>query len=89
MLAHEPDLIDTFAHDGRVSLQLSGHSHGGQIRLPGTGALVLPHLGQKYDYGLYQVNDVWLYTNRWLGVIWPPIRFNCRPEITEITLVKA
>ena len=86
LLAHEPDLVDTFSQDGRVSLQLSGHTHGGQVRLPGYGALVLPHLGQKYDLGLYRVNDTWLYTNRGLGVIWPPVRFNCRPEITEITL---
>lgn len=87
LLAHEPDLADQFAGDGRVSLQLSGHSHGGQVRVPGLGALVLPHLGQKYDQGLNRVNDMWVYTNRGLGVIPPPVRLNCRPEITEITLV--
>ena len=89
LLAHEPDLVDSFAPDGRVSLQLSGHSHGGQVRFPGVGPLILPHLGQKYDLGLYQVDHTWLYTNRGLGVIWPPVRFNCRPEITEITLIKS
>jgi hypothetical protein len=89
LLAHEPDQVDSFSADGRVSLQLSGHTHGGQVRLPGLGAPILPHLGRKYDQGLYRVNDTWLYTNRGLGVIWPPIRFNCRPEITEITLVGA
>jgi len=87
LLAHEPDLADEFAGDGRVSLQLSGHSHGGQVRIPGLGALVLPYLGQKYDQGLNRVNDMWVYTNRGLGVIPPPVRLNCRPEITEITLV--
>lgn len=87
LLAHEPDLVDQFAQDGRVSLQLSGHSHGGQVRLPGIGALVLPYLGKKYDIGLHRVQDTWVYTNRGLGVIWPPVRFNCRPEITEITLI--
>lgn len=87
LLAHEPDLADRFVADGRVSLQLSGHTHGGQVRLPGIGALVLPRFGKKYDLGLYRVGDTWLYTNRGLGVVGPPIRFNCRPEITEITLV--
>lgn len=89
LLAHEPDLADEFAKDGRVSLQLSGHTHGGQVRVPGLGALILPYLGQKYDQGLNRVNDMWVYTNRGLGVISPPIRLNCRPEITEITLVGA
>lgn len=87
LLAHEPDLADRFVADGRVSLQLSGHTHGGQVRLPGIGALVLPRFGKKYDLGLYRVGDTWLYTNRGLGVVGPPIRFNCRPEITEITLI--
>ncbi len=88
LLAHEPDLADIFAGDGRVSLQLSGHSHGGQVRLPGVGAIVLPYLGRKYDQGLHQVGDLWVYTTRGVGVISPPIRFNCPPEITEITLIR-
>jgi predicted MPP superfamily phosphohydrolase len=88
LLAHEPDLADIFAEDGRVSLQLSGHSHGGQVRLPGVGALVLPYLGRKYDHGLNQVGDLWVYTNRGIGVINPPIRLNCPPEITEVTLIR-
>ncbi len=87
LLAHEPDLADSFAEDGRVSLQLSGHSHGGQVRLPGLGAPILPWLGQKYDQGLNRVGDLWVYTTRGVGVIGPPIRFNCPPEITEIILM--
>ncbi|MCB0212132.1 MAG: metallophosphoesterase [Anaerolineae bacterium] len=87
LLAHEPDLADRFAADKRVSLQLSGHTHGGQVRLPGKGSLVLPHLGKKYELGLYRVEDLWVYTNRGIGVIDPPVRFNCRPEITEFTLM--
>ena len=87
LLAHEPDYADEVADDGRVSLQLSGHSHGGQIRLPIIGAPALPHLGQKYPYGLRRVGRMWLYTNRGIGVIAPPVRFNCRPEVTLITLV--
>jgi hypothetical protein len=89
LLAHEPDVADIFSLDGRVSLQLSGHSHGGQVRLPGRGAIVLPPYGRKYDQGLYQVNGMWLYTNRGLGLGPVPYRLNCPPEITEITLVSA
>jgi predicted MPP superfamily phosphohydrolase len=88
LLAHEPDLADTFSLDGRVALQLSGHSHGGQVRIPGFGAPVLPTLGRKYDQGLFNVNDMWLYTNRGIGLVFP-VRINCPPEITEITLVSA
>lgn len=87
LLMHEPDFADTFAPTGQVAVQLSGHSHGGQVRLPGVGAPVLPTYGEKYDMGLYQVNEMWLYTTRGVGVIGPPVRINCRPEITEITLV--
>lgn len=89
LLAHEPDFADVSARDGRVALQLSGHTHGGQVRLPGVGALILPHLGKKYDIGLHQVDQTWVYTSRGVGLIGPPIRLNCPPEITEITLVGA
>jgi len=89
LLAHEPDLADQFALDGRVSVQLSGHTHGGQIRLPGIGAVILPYLGRKYDLGLYQVNGMWLYTNRGIGNVTEPVRFNCPAGVTEITLVGA
>ncbi|KAA3665491.1 MAG: metallophosphoesterase [Chloroflexi bacterium] len=86
LLAHEPDLADQFSMDGRISVQLSGHSHGGQVRLPLIGAPILPYLGQKYDQGLYKVNDMWLYTTRGIGLL-APVRINCPPEITEITLL--
>lgn len=89
LLCHEPDLADRYSLDGRVNLQLSGHTHGGQIRLPGIGALVLPYLGRKYDLGLYRVNEMLLYTNRGLGVISEPVRFNCPPEISQFVLHSA
>lgn len=88
LLFHEPDLADKVSLDGRVSLQLSGHTHGGQVRLPGIGALALPYLGRKYDYGLYRVNQMWLYTNGGIGTISVPFRYRCPPEITEIILVR-
>ncbi len=89
LLAHEPDYADEVALSGRVGLQLSGHTHGGQVRIPGWGAPVLPWLGKKYDAGLFQVDGMALYVNRGLGMIPPYVRFNCRPEITHITLSSA
>jgi hypothetical protein len=86
LLAHEPDFADFSAATGRFDLQISGHSHGGQVALPIIGPLVLPHLGQKYPSGLYKVGDMFQYTNRGIGMTSPTIRFNCRPEITVFTL---
>jgi uncharacterized protein len=89
LLAHEPDFADTAAIDPRVSLQLSGHSHGGQVCLPFVGPILLPPLGRKYPAGLYQIRDLWLYTNRGVGTMGPPFRFCCRPEVTLLTLRRA
>jgi len=89
LLAHEPDFADYTAATGRFALQLSGHSHGGQIRLPFIGALKLPHLGQKYSMGQYQVRDMIQYTNRGVGMVPPAVRFGCPPEITVLTLTQA
>ncbi len=86
LLMHEPDFADDFLADGRVLLQLSGHSHGGQVRFPFIGSPFLPPYGRKYDQGLYRVGQGWLYTNVGIGVT-APLRLNCPPEVTEITLV--
>ena len=86
LLAHEPDYADEVAASGRVSLQLSGHSHGGQVRLPFAGPVVLPYLGRKYPAGLYRVGGMWLYINRGVGLVSPAVRFNCRPEVTVLRL---
>jgi predicted MPP superfamily phosphohydrolase len=86
LLAHEPDFATVSAETGRFDLQLSGHTHGGQVHFPWIGPVVLPIYGRKYPVGLYQVKDMLLYTNRGLGTARPQIRFNCRPEITMITL---
>ncbi len=85
LLVHEPDYADEAA-GFPIDLQLSGHSHGGQVRVPGIGAPILPILGRKYPMGLYRVGNLQLYTNRGLGVINPPVRWNCPPEITLLTL---
>ncbi|MBN1427121.1 MAG: metallophosphoesterase [Anaerolineae bacterium] len=89
LLAHEPDFADESTLTNRIALQLSGHSHGGQVRIPGVGAPILPYLGRKYPYGLRRIGSMWLYTNRGVGVIPPTVRVNCRPEVAEITLCRA
>ncbi|QJD85573.1 metallophosphoesterase [Cohnella herbarum] len=87
LLAHEPDFADEY---GRlpIDLQLSGHSHGGQVRIPFIGALYTPPYGSKYPHGLYRIPDsrLQVYTTRGIGMTRLPIRFNCRPELTVITL---
>jgi uncharacterized protein len=86
LLAHEPDFADISAPTGRFDLQLSGHSHGGQISVPFAGAPILPTHGPKYPRGPYQVGPMIQYTNRGLGMVEPYGRFGCRPEITLLTL---
>ncbi len=85
LLVHEPDFADEAAHYP-VDLQLSGHSHGGQIWLPIIGAPWLPMFARKYPRGRYQIGPLTLYTNMGLGTIRFPIRLNCRPEVTLFTL---
>ncbi len=85
LLVHEPDFADTVARRP-VDLQLSGHSHGGQVRFPLIGAPYLPPLARKYPWGLRRIGPLTLYTNAGIGTIRVPVRFNCPPEITLITL---
>ena len=82
---HEPDFADKASHYP-VDLQLSGHSHGGQIWIPGIGAPWLPAYARKYPRGRYQLGGLLLYTNIGLGTIRLPMRVNCVPEVTLITL---
>jgi hypothetical protein len=89
LLWHEPDLADIASLDSRVLLQLSGHTHGGQVLIPGKPPFFQPFLGKKYPYGLFKIRDLWLYTNRGLGCITVPLRINCPPEITHLTLVRS
>jgi len=85
LLLHEPDFADE-ASRYPVDLQLSGHSHGGQIWFPGIGAPWLPRHGRKYPRGLYTVRTLPLYTNIGVGTIRLPVRLNCTPEVTLFTL---
>ncbi|RLT45716.1 MAG: metallophosphoesterase [Chloroflexi bacterium] len=86
LLAHEPDYADEAARDGRIALQLSGHSHGGQLRIAGLGPVKHTRMGRKYVLGQYRVGGMWLYVNPGVGAAMLPLRRNCPPEITVITL---
>jgi uncharacterized protein len=87
LLAHEPDFADVSAASGRFDLQISGHSHGGQVRLPIINhPVIVPRYSTRYPVGQYQVGTMIQYTNRGVGTIPPTVRFNCRPEITVFTL---
>jgi uncharacterized protein len=89
LMAHEPDYADDVVAHPRghlVDLMLAGHSHGGQVRLPFLGPLILPPMGLKYPEGHYRFDQMQLYVNRGLGTVGLPFRLNCPPEITVITL---
>lgn len=88
-LVHEPDVVD----DLKIypfDLQLSGHSHGGQVRLPVIGDLYTPPLAEKYTVGRYEieggVKPISLYVNRGIGMAREPFRFLSTPELSVFTL---
>lgn len=87
LLAHEPDYADTVV-DFPVDIQLSGHSHGGQVRFPFIGHLYTPAFAQKYIQGKYTFNNekLTLYVNRGIGTTRLPYRFLCKPEIHLFTM---
>ena len=82
LLAHQPRFASTAAEAG-VDLQLSGHTHGGQINL----GLRPIDLFSRYVAGRYQVGSMQLYVNRGFGTVGPPTRVGAPPEITKIVLV--
>ena len=87
LLSHNPDFAETI-RDRRVGLVLSGHTHGGQIVVPGMGAPIVPsRYGQKYLYGLVQAPSCQVFITRGVGTVTPPARFLCRPEVVLITLI--
>jgi uncharacterized protein len=86
LLVHEPDFADTSSATGKFDLQISGHTHGGQIVIPFYGPPVLPLSGRKYPGGLYKVGNMFQYTNRGVGTDRLAIRINCPPEITIFVL---
>jgi len=86
LLAHSPDIMPLAKTLG-VDLVLSGHTHGGQVRLPLVGATVVPsRYGARYAAGLFHEGTTHLYVTRGLGVVRLPVRFLCRPELAILTL---
>ena len=89
LLAHEPDFVDVAAATQKFALQLSGHSHGGQIVVPFLPRL-LPHMARKYASGHYTIGGTQLYVSLGVGTTGlPQARINCRPEISVIVLHRA
>ena len=87
LLAHEPDFAKESSQTNKIDLQISGHSHGGQLIIPKVETT--PFRGPnstKYPVGLYKVGNMVQYTSKGLGTNSFRIRINCKPEITIITL---
>lgn len=85
LLMHYPGMASQL-HEHRFDLILAGHSHGGQVRLPFVGALIVPHGVGPYDLGFYDTPGGPLYVNAGIGTYRIPVRWNCRPEITVVTI---
>lgn len=89
LMCHAPDFADDLlSHPAgsSIGLMLSGHTHGGQVRIPFVGALQLPPGGRKYVQGLFRLGSMQLYVNRGIGTVGVPFRFQCPPEISAFTL---
>ena len=90
LLSHRPELLDVYADSG-ADLVLTGHAHGGQIRLPFIGGVFAPHQGlfPEYDSGLYTQGNTTMLVSRGIGNSISPPRINNRPEVILITLKSA
>lgn len=83
LLVHYPAWAKRLGNE-QFDLILAGHSHGGQVRIPFYGPVILPHAVDEYDLGLYQTKSGPLYVTSGIGWFPVPVRFNCRPEIAVI-----
>jgi hypothetical protein len=89
LLSHNPDFVMEL-DDARVCLVLSGHTHGGQIHLPGIGPLINnSRYGRRLSSGLISFSSFQLYVSRGLGTVMVPFRYHCAPEIVLLTLRQA
>jgi predicted MPP superfamily phosphohydrolase len=89
LLAHEPD-VAVLAAD-KFDLQLSGHTHGGQVIVPfGIGPIIAPTMGNKFVVGLHRVKEMLVYITKGVGISplpKPLVRFNARPEVSVLRIV--
>lgn len=91
LLTHNPDLADDACRAlGHVDLVVSGHTHGGQVRLPGVGAVLnSAEHDDVYEAGLVRRPWAWVYVSRGIGTVRLPVRFLCRPEVAILEVVRA
>jgi len=89
VLAHNPDTA-AYLNPFNVGVMLSGHTHGGVVRIPFYGSPLrsILRIGKEYYAGLNRYGEFYIYTNRGLGTFWLRIRFNCRPEIAYFSLTE-
>lgn len=85
LLSHNPDTKSEL-HVWPWDLMLSGHTHGGQLSLPGIGTPFAPIRDKRYVRGLHRWNDRWLHITKGVGNL-HGMRFNCRPEVSVLTLL--
>lgn len=87
LLSHRPELFDTYV-EKNMDLVLSGHAHGGQIRIPFIGGIVAPNQGlfPKYTSGIFEKDKTTMIVSRGIGNSILPFRINNRPELVVITL---
>jgi len=87
LMYHSPDLIYEIKREDQIQIMLSGHTHGGQVRIPIWGAFFTGSLyGRKLQSGMYRIHDTLLYISRGIGLEGmgaPRVRFLCSPEIIE------
>ena len=87
LLVHEPDFAKISSKTGRFDLQMSGHSHGGQLVIPGVKTTPFRcSYSFKYPVGAYNVDNMIQYTSKGLGTNSFWLRINCKPEITQFYL---
>ena len=84
LMFHAPNYFDEVA--GRVNLCLAGHTHGGQVRVPFLAPLWMPKGCWPYVEGWYEAGGTRMYVSRGVGMSFLPIRFDCRPEVTILTI---
>ena len=88
LLSHNPDVNENIEGlKERIDFIISGHTHGGQVVLPYMGALYIPSpFGQKYREGLVRDGERQTYISRGLGLFFVPVRLNCPPDVSLLTL---
>ena len=85
LLSHYPNWSEKIS-GARFDLILSGHSHGGQVRLPGVGALLTPSGVGRFEMGMFETAAGPMYVNPGIGYFYANIRFCCRPEVTTFEI---